>query len=75
MQKNFTDIDTSVLSHNFPIGQQTDNLLFYPGEEFNLFGKYAELMPSKSNILDKGTEFNFNIRVISLGEEAVISVS
>ena len=75
MQKNFTDFNTSVLSHNFPIGQQTDNLLFYPGEEFNLFGKYAELMPSKSNILDKGTEFNFNIKVISLGEEAVISVS
>ena len=31
-------------------------------------------MPSKSNILDKGTEFNFSIKVVSLGDEAVISV-
>ena len=74
MQKNFTDINTSVLSHNFPIGQQTDNLLFYPGEIFNLQGKYAELMPSKSNLLDNDTEFNFNIKIVSLGEEAIISV-
>jgi hypothetical protein len=68
--------NTSVLSSNFPIGNIVEELLFYPNEEFTLVGnsKYRELMPSKSNILDKGTEFNFSIKVVSLGDEAVISV-
>lgn len=76
MQKSFTMYNTSVLSSNFPIGNIVDELLFYPNEEFTLIGnsKYRELMPSKSNILDKGTEFNFSIKIVSLGDEAVISV-
>ena len=76
MQKDYTTFDTSVLSPNYPIGRTVDSLLFYENEVFTLNGnsQYRNLMPSKSNLLNKGIEFNFTIKVVSLGTEAVISV-
>jgi hypothetical protein len=76
MHKNFTTFETSVLSEDFAIGQKMNDLLWYENETFTLLGnsKYRELMPTKTNLLDKGVEFNFSIKVNSIGEEAVISV-